>query len=174
MRPAELARDDAPEWLAWRHAIQTMEQRDGRKMDVFLSVPPTSPLREPEDVRQCLLALRNQGADIAITVTPARRHPSFNMVTVENGLARLVMPPAGVVVRRQQASPVYDITTVAYAARPEFILRANGLFEGTVAVAVVPEERALDIDTELDMEIAEFLLSRRRPEGLKDERHENA
>jgi CMP-N-acetylneuraminic acid synthetase len=174
MRPADLARDDAPEWLAWRHAIRTMEQLDGRRPDVFLSVPPTAPLRKPEDIDECLRALQTHDADIAIIVTPARRHPSFNMVTVDSGLARLVMPPAEAVVRRQQASPVYDVTTVAYAARPEFILRANGLFEGKVAVAVVPEERAIDIDTELDLEIADFLLRRRRAEDLKGERHENA
>jgi len=161
MRPAALAEDTAAEWLAWRHAIQAVEQIDGRKLDVFLSVPTTAPLREAEDVRRCLLALRDSDADIAITVTPARRHPSFNMVAIENGLARLVMPPAKAVVRRQQAAPVYDITTVAYAARTEFIMRASGIFEGKVAAAIVPEERAIDIDTELDLEIAEFLLGRR-------------
>ena len=168
MRPAELARDDAPEWLAWRHAIRALEEVGGQRLDVFLSVPATAPLRKAEDIDECLRALQTHDADVAITVTPARRHPSFNMVTVENGLARLMMPSGQAVVRRQQVSPAYDVKTVAYAARPEFILRANGLFEGKVAVAIVPEERAIDIDTELDLEIADFLLRRREgrePEG---------
>ena len=118
MRPAELARDDAPEWLAWRHAIRALEEVGGQRLDVFLSVPATAPLRKAEDIDECLRALQTHDADVAITVTPARRHPSFNMVTVENGLARLMMPSGQAVVRRQQVSPAYDVKTVAYAARP--------------------------------------------------------
>jgi N-acylneuraminate cytidylyltransferase len=161
LRPADLAGDASPEWLAWRHAIETMERIDGRRVDLFLSVPATSPLREPRDVVNCLEALTAGNADVAITVTPARRHPSFNMVRIEGGLAQLVMPLAKSLTGRQQAPPLFDITTVAYAARPEFVLRAGGMFEGRVAAAVVPEERAIDIDTELDIEIADFLLRRR-------------
>ena len=54
--------------------------------------------------------------------------------------------------------PVYDITTVAYAARPEFVLNATSIFEGNVKTVEVPAERALDIDTELDFRFAEFFL----------------
>ena len=53
------------------------------------------------------------------------------------------------------------ITTVAYAARPDFVLRESGIFAGRVKASLVPPERALDIDTPLDFEFAEFLLNRR-------------
>jgi N-acylneuraminate cytidylyltransferase len=49
---------------------------------------------------------------------------------------------------------------VAYAARSAFVLGAEGLFAGHVRAVIVPRERALDIDTELDLSLAEFLLSR--------------
>ena len=54
--------------------------------------------------------------------------------------------------------PVFDITSVAYAERPKFILEAKSMFEGRVRAVVVPAERAIDIDTELDFKFAEFLL----------------
>ena len=50
------------------------------------------------------------------------------------------------------------MTTVAYAARPDFVLSANSMFEGKVKAVIVPPERALDIDTELDFRIAEVML----------------
>lgn len=153
MRPLELARDDSPEWQAWQHAIRTLGS-----MDVFVSIPPTSPLRSVDDLDACIRTIMESDADLAITVKPAERNPYFNMVVLDGeGYARLVLSDRAVH-QRQAALPIYDMTTVAYAARPEFILNANSIFEGKVKAVVVPEERALDIDTELDFKIAEFLL----------------
>ena len=45
IRPAELARDNSPEWLAWRHALTYMLETDGKLPEVMLSLPATAPLR---------------------------------------------------------------------------------------------------------------------------------
>jgi N-acylneuraminate cytidylyltransferase len=164
LRPAELAADDAPEWLAWRHAIGALQQPAGAPtIDVFVSVPPTAPLRSPGDVDRCVRALlEHADTDVVLTVSLAARSPYFNMVTVgDDGLARLVIPPPGAVHRRQDAPRVWDITTVAYAARPRFVLERDGLFAGRVRTVEVPPERAIDIDTELDLVVAECLLGYR-------------
>lgn len=160
MRPPELARDDSPEWLTWQHAIRTLEAAEGSsRMKMFVCVSPTSPLRAVEDVDACIRTLLKTDADLVVTVRPAERNPYFNMVVLnDEGYARLVIPPKGNIYRRQDAPRVYDMTTVAYAARPEFILNARSMFEGKVKAVVVSAERALDIDTELDFKFAEFLL----------------
>jgi len=162
MRPSELAQDDSPEWLTWQHAIRTLEQMEGLpKMQVFVCVSPTSPLRSVEDVDACIQTLVESDADLVITVRQAERSPYFNMVVLDSaGYARLAIPPGGPIHRRQDAPPVYDMTTVAYAARPQFVLEASSMFEGTIKAVLVPSERALDIDTELDFQFAEFLLAR--------------
>ena len=165
VRPPELARDDSPEWLAWQHAIRTLDgQGGGPTWDAFLSVPTTSPLRRVEDLDACIQALLTSDADIVLTVRPSERSPYFNMVTLDaERVARLVIPPSREVVRRQDAPAVYDITTVAYAARPAFVLRAASMFDGRVKAVVVPAERALDIDTEYDLKVAECLMGQDRP-----------
>ncbi len=167
MRPRELATDDAPEWLVWRHAIQKIEEADPEtKIDTFICVPPTSPLRNVEDVDACIRLLEEDDADLVITVRPAERNPYFNMVTLdEKAYARLVIQAGQPIHRRQAAPQVFDITTVAYAAQPEFVRRANSMFEGRVKAVVVPSERALDIDTELDLKFAEFLIQLRSVDG---------
>ncbi len=162
LRPAALAQDDSPEWLAWRHAIQELEVLDGgRKLDVFVCIPTTSPMRAVEDVDNCVRTLLETDADLVLTVKQAERSPYFNMVVLEGDNARLVIPPTTAIHTRQAAPAVYDVTTVAYAARPDYVLRATALFAGKVKAVVVPRERALDIDTELDFQFAEFLLARR-------------
>ncbi|MFC1822859.1 cytidylyltransferase domain-containing protein [Thermodesulfobacteriota bacterium] len=162
MRPTELAQDNSPEWFAWRHAVLEIQKNSNiTDMEVFVSLPPTSPLRTVADVEKCIITLMKSDADIVITARKAMRHPSFNMITCDkNGYARLLMPMEKPVYRRQDTSMVYDMTTVSYVTRPEYIIKANSIFEGKVKAVFVPEERALDIDTELDFSFAEFLTSK--------------
>lgn len=162
MRPAELAGDAAPEWLAWRHALKHFgcSATDG-PLDVFLSVPATAPLRLPQDLDRCIETLLGTDADAVVTVRPAARHPSFNMLTLDScGHARIAMP-LHAITRRQDAPTVYDMTTVAYAVDPTFIFRSEGLFDGIVRTIQIPEERALDIDSEWDLKIADLVLRER-------------
>jgi len=161
MRPAELARDDSPEWLAWRHALNYL-QGNGGLPDAIVSVPVTAPLRETVDIERCLDDFEQGGADVVVTVTEAHRSPYFNMVKRnEDGTVDLVIPPAANVSRRQDAPPVFDMATVVYVAAPQFVLTRNALFEGRVRAVTVPVERAIDIDTLLDFRIAECLMKER-------------
>ncbi len=156
-RPPELATDDSPEWLSWQHAVRSVP------CDLFVSVPCTAPLRLPGDVDAVIRKLTETDAAAVITVTEAHRNPYFNQVTEwEGGTVRPAMRYYGPdVTRRQDAPEVWDVTTVAYAARPEFILRASGLWGGRVCSVAVPKEWAVDIDTELDLRIAEMLMRER-------------
>lgn len=158
VRPAELATDRASEWLVWRHALEHLLRTDGALPDALVVVPPTAPLRDPSDIERAIAAFAAGDADVVVTVTAAHRNPWFNMVTLDDdGRARLVNTPAGTIVRRQDVPVVHDMTTVAYVARPAFVLEASGLFAGRVHAVEVPPERAIDIDTLLDFRIAECL-----------------
>ncbi len=162
MRPSHLAADDAPEILSWQHAVQEYGKLRERPVDVLVSVPATAPLRRPADVALCLETLLSSNADAVVTVTDAERNPYFNMVKLDDkGYASIVIPPAETISGRQSAPKVYDMTTVAYAVRADFLRRGKRLFEGKVRTVHVPRERALDIDTPLDFELAEFLLNRK-------------
>lgn len=163
MRPSELAGDESPEWLAWRHALNWLQEDEGKLPNAMISVPATAPLRQPEDIEKCLDAFEVGEADVIVTVTDAHRSPWFNMVTIDRyGVAGLVnSPKPGSVTRRQDAPQVYDLTTVAYVARPQFVLSQPGIFAGRVKTVIVPPERAIDIDNLLDFKIAEFLMEER-------------
>ena len=97
-----------------------------------------------------------QQPDVVVTVREAERNPYFNMVRHEpDGSVSLAVE--GNFHRRQDAPPVYDLTTVAYVARADFVLSAKRLFDGKVRAVLIPRERALDIDTSLDMVVAQAL-----------------
>ena len=159
-RPVELATDQSPEWLSWRHAVEWATEHYG-SFDGFVSLPATSPLRSQEDVEAAILKRQAETADICIAVTPASRSPYFNMVKYnEVGFVELVNQPEGEVSRRQDAPKVFDITTVVYATTPEFVLNNYGLFSGKVASIEVPKARAVDIDDIYDFYLAESILKK--------------
>lgn len=160
IRPAELATDTASEWLAWRHALIETERLFGQ-IDVFVSLPATSPFRNLSDVSRCVERLEaSPTVDIVITGRKAERSPWFNMVKLDNdGLASVVIKKDNNISRRQDSPKVFDVTTVAYAAKPSFILSNSCLWDGRVGFVEIPVERALDIDTPFDFFIAECIAS---------------
>jgi CMP-N-acetylneuraminic acid synthetase len=163
LRPAELAGDDSPEWASWQHLVEYLMAEGASGGDTLVSLPTTSPLRSVADVESVVRAVETNGADVVLAVTEAARSPWFNMVTmdadsrvsvvIENGAARFA--------RRQDVPKVYDLTTIAYAARFGYVRSAAHMFEGDVVGVEIPRERAIDIDTELDLGIADYLYRKR-------------
>ena len=161
-RPHELASDTTPEWLAWQHAIDFVQRKFGR-FDRFLSLPATAPLRNTEDVQKCLNALQ-EGVDVVITMASSYRNPWFNMVTADmDGTVKLIAGD-GYIKRRQDTRECFDVTTLAYVSRPDFILRKSSIWDGNVVGIEVPKERSIDIDDSFDFSIARFLMERSQQE----------
>lgn len=167
LRPPELASDAAPELLAWQHALAHLDTR-GVDFDVFLSLPPTAPLRTPTHVVEAVQLFERKPCDLVITGSPARRNPTFNMVVIDShGFVEVAMPNVESPTRRQGAPPMYDMSTVAYVADPDYLRKAKRLLSGRVRLLEVAPEHAIDIDTELDLEIAEALWQRMPSVGTR-------
>ncbi|MDC3216797.1 acylneuraminate cytidylyltransferase family protein [Candidatus Pseudothioglobus singularis] len=155
-RPKALAQDDTPEWLAWQHAIKWVNNNRGA-FDVFVSLPTTSPLRNENDIERCVNAL-DDNSDIVLTASETTRSPWFNMVSIDQkGNTKLLIDSSASYSRRQDVPKAFSLTTVAYVSRPEFIINSGHIFDGRVKSVMIPEERSIDIDTELDFKIANFL-----------------
>lgn len=161
LRPKKLATDKSPEWLSWQHLLNYLRENEGQLPDIMISVPTTSPLRIPDDIENCIDEYLKPNTDVVITVSEARRNPYFNMVKKkEKGYFELVAELPSSISRRQDSPVVYDMTTIVYALRPTFVLKHNSIFDGKVRAIVIPGERAIDIDTEFDFELADYLMSK--------------
>lgn len=169
LRPAELATDAAPEWLAWQHAVHFCMQKKWH-FDTFLCLPTTSPFRASEDIHKCLEKIHSdKNLDIVLTVKNASRHPEFNMLKkLPSHLYVRYTNSSQSFTRRQDAPTAYDLTTVAYATKPSYILDNDQMFAGNVGAVKIPECRALDIDTRYDLEVARALLEYRKKGKCSD------
>tara|TARA_A100001388_G_scaffold274367_1_gene257898 strand:+ start:430 stop:1146 length:717 start_codon:yes stop_codon:yes gene_type:complete len=160
LRPNKLAQDDSPEFLSWKHAINFLFNQ-GIYFDKFISLPPTSPLRSLKDTKICLDELKSK-EEIIITVTPSHRNPWFNMVNLDNKKYATKIFSGKTINRRQDAPESFDISTVAYVAKTDFILNFSSIWDGKVKGVIIPKERALDIDDKYDFLIAQHLIKYRK------------
>jgi len=160
MRPDELAQDNSPELLAWRHGLNYLRESSGSLPNIMVSIPATAPLRNIVDIENCIDLYNNGAVEIVITTSNAQRSPYFNMVKkTQDGYVEIVNPPKSAILRRQDAPEVFDVATVCYVANPEFIMKNDSIFNGRVKAVNIPSERAIDIDTLLDFQIAEILIN---------------
>ena len=133
-------------------------ENDGESNFSLIVLPTTAPLRNQEDIDLCISEFEENDVDSVITVTEANRSPYFNMIKNDaEGFSSLVIKPDDKVSRRQDVPEVFDMTTVAYVVSPASIKSNAGLFDGKVRSVFIPKQRAIDIDTPLDMQMAEFL-----------------
>lgn len=162
LRPKNLASDDSPEWLSWRHALQYFRDIKEELPELMVSVPTTAPLRLVGDIQRCIDEFKLHKCDVVITGSESQHNPYFNMVQLkENDEVELLMKNHSPITNRQKAPKIYNIATVAYAVRPEFVFQANSIFEGRVRMVEIPIERSIDIDTFFDFNIAEHLFKSR-------------
>ena len=161
-RPDELATDTAPKLPVIRHCVQEAERLSGVRYDVVVDLDATSPLRVPEDIRGAVALLEEKNVSNVITGAVARRSPYFNLVEEdERGIVGLAKRPEKPIVRRQDAPRCYDMNASIYVWKRDALMNGAGVFNDDTLLFEMPEDRSIDIDSELDFDIVELLLSRR-------------
>jgi len=162
-RPDEMATDTAPKIPAIRHCLEQAIARSGTSPDIFVDLDVTSPLRLASDISGAVKLLEQTGARSVITGAPARRSPYFNLVEARKdgsvGLSKSAEPP---ITRRQDAPRCYDMNASIYVWRVAPFLEHPAVFYPDTRLYEMPEERSVDIDSELDFTLVELLLRRRQ------------
>ena len=162
LRPAALATDDAPMWPVLQHALEEMESRDACRFGSVLLLSPTSPGRLPKDVSNAIQILEEDGHAFGVV---AVSRPSFNprWVCVDiasDGYMRQSFPDGNIYVRRQDVPAVYRINGTLYLWRRDHVAYSETprYFDEPHRMLEIPENRAIDIDSQHDLRLAELLL----------------
>ena len=156
VRPAELATDEAPGTAPLVHALEAMPGAD-----YAVLLQPTSPLRTGEDIDGCIALCADREAPSVVSVTRSEKHPAW-MYKLDEGRLRPVLGQVSESTRRQDLSPVYSLNGAIYVVAVEPFKRHHAILSEQTLGYPMPAERSIDIDTPLDLEIADFLL--RRPQ----------
>ncbi len=160
IRPADLATDTASKWPVFIHAVETFEKLTGKIVQYLVDLDVTVPLKSSEDIDGAIqMAMQNPEVDVVITGYEPERNPYFNMMELDaNGYAEIVKKADHPIVRRQDAPLVYSLTPAAYVVKKSALYEFEHWSKAKCKIFPIPRNRAIDIDTELDFKIVEFLM----------------
>lgn len=161
-RPDIMATDSMAKLPVIRHALAESEKHYGKTFDYIIDLDATSPLRECDDIIYSYETLIDRSYDNLFTVSEARRSPYFNLVEVtKEGKVKLSKESSLKVVRRQDSPKCYDMNASIYVWIRDTLLERDSLFLDNTGIYIMPEERSIDIDNELDFDIVEYLMKRK-------------
>jgi CMP-N,N'-diacetyllegionaminic acid synthase len=157
-RPAQLASDTATTESVVLHALAELE-RTATLPEIIVVLQPTSPLRHAEDVDGAVGLLLTTGASSVVTVCEIEHPLEW---TFRRTAAGRLMPlvPTKQVARRQDAKPSFRLNGAVFVVRRDLLRRSGRLRNSHTLGYVMPQERSIDIDTEVDLVTAEALLAR--------------
>jgi len=127
--------------------------------DFVVVLQPTTPRRTSADIDAALELLIESKADSVVSVYKVADHHPARMYRLVDG--RLVPyeaePPSRL---RQQLLPVYHRNGAIYACRRVLIEAFGTLIGQDSCPFIMPREKSINIDDEMDLAFADFLIRR--------------
>jgi len=163
MRPPELAQDETPIFPVLRHATQDLEARKEISVDLILLLQPTTPFRTAEDIDACIERIFELDAEVVMTARASEASPYYNLIEMVPGKSwvKLCDPPEKILNRRQEAPKAWTVHSGVYVYSREALFGyEHHLRMDRAAIYELPDERILDIDSEMDLLFAEWILER--------------
>lgn len=152
IRPFELSQDETPGIDPVLHAIETNVD-----YDYVVLLQPTSPLRIPEDVDTAIELCISKNCPACVSVCQSKESPYW-MFTIPDGIRLKPLLPGTRPTRRQDLPHAFVLNGAVYVAEIEWLKQTKDFISDQTIAYVMPNDRSLDIDTELDLQHFEELL----------------
>lgn len=160
----ELSRSEQPSFGVFQHTLQKLLERGDDQPEVIVLLRATTPLCLSSDIDNAVsLLLSNKSvATAVVSVTKSDVHPKRVYIIDKNNVlhAREETPEINFPLPRQMFDNVYIRNGAVYATFPEIVLQGSLWGEKPLAY-IMPKERSVNINDEIDIILAEELLKRR-------------
>ncbi len=157
VRPNSLAQDDTPMIEVVSHALSIL----GEGFSYLVLLQPTSPLRNAQDIDTCIQHCLASNAKACISMTEASKSPFWMYSVSETGYLVPFMDNDKQYTRRQDIPKAFIPNGAVYVSEIDFLRERSAFITDQTKAYIMPAERSFDIDSRLDMEICEFLLSKK-------------
>lgn len=154
-RPSSLAQDETSSIDVILHAVQTIPE----KYDYIVLLQPTSPLRKVIDIDNCIEECLEKNAKACVSVTEPEKSPFWMYKINENGFMVPLVNLNKRITRRQDFPLVFALNGSVYFAQWEWLLETRSFLTSDTIPYFMPRERSIDIDSEFDLRVCDFLLN---------------
>ena len=117
------------------------------------------------DIKNSLNFIKKTTTDCnLITICPSRKNPYFNMVEIDKTKKIKIIKSIQkkIISARQSAPKVFEVNAGIYIWKRSFLINNNKLINSHTRYFVTPYERSIDIDSKIDLKIAEFLFKNKK------------
>jgi len=158
IRPAELARDTTTSQDVVLHALRTLMD-DGEKFDYVVVLQPTSPLRTAHDIDGAIERLLEKHADAVTSVCETDHPPEWSNSLPEDLSMSRFFRPGIKLIRSQDLPKSYRLNGAVYVYDCARLLETGSVdMDDNSYAYIMPRERSVDIDSAIDLEIAQLRL----------------
>jgi len=158
MRPEELATDESSTWDVLRHALDWYRNRKAEEPAYIVCLQPDSPLRLPSDIDNAVLLAGENGLEFLASMTGPSHHPHWCFRPAGKDKATALFP-GGLGARSQDLPEIYIPNGAVYVVTPSWLDKGDNTYPEITGVYLMPPQRSVDIDTEFDLALAEFLVN---------------
>jgi len=155
-RPMELASDNVSRIDAIKHAVKWMMNSHRTEYDVIVDLGVATPLKSNEDLDNIIKLCIDKNVENVFSVSPSAKNPYFNIVEVVDNKVKLVKESYEITAR-QKAPQVFEMNDGFNVWTYETLFSPNPQFNKSTRIYVMPRERGIDIDEEIDFKIAEII-----------------
>ena len=151
LRPQNIAQDNTTDMPVYEHTLTWLADHEDYHPEIIVWLRPTALLRTSADIENAVEILIKSKADWVRSVCDVKHHPYW-MYRIKKGRMDSFIEGIDIrrYVRRQLLPPVYRINGAVDVAWRKTILEKRLIYAGNMQAYVMPVERGLDIDTELD------------------------
>lgn len=160
LRPTELAKNESKVLDVLFHTMEWLLRND-KKYDLLMVLQPTSPLRNEGDICNALNLLNEKKADTVISVVLSTTPRTWINTIPSSGSMYNFLDRGSFQKSRQESDQYYQINGAIFLTHWDVIMRKKTWYGENSFCYVMPPERSIDIDTELDFFIAEALVKKR-------------
>jgi len=157
LRPKELSTDTVDINPVILHALENCDD----DYDYLALLQATSPLRTVQDIDQCIELMHESGAPTVLSVHETSAPPHQTFTVQPDGCLKTVIGDRLENLRRQEIPTAYQLNGAVSLLDCAWFKEHVSLWVPQTVGYIMPPERAVDIDTKLDFDFAEFLLTRR-------------
>lgn len=155
-RPTELALDETP---GIDPVLHTIENLPG--YDYIVLLQPTSPLKNIEDIDGAIEKCMENHSIAVVSVTESDKSPYWMYKLDSNDKMSSLMNVSEIPMRRQDAPKAFNLNGAVYVSARQALIEEKSFIQGETIGYVMPEERSLDIDSELDFLICEVVIGKK-------------
>ena len=160
MRNSKLCADDTSKFLVWRDSYHQFKKKY-YDFDVMLDIDCTCPLRSNEDIINGLNKFNFKSSELVLGITEAKKNPYFNLLEADNSGYLNVSKGDGKQFTRQGTPDVYEHVSSIYVLKTKILDQYEKLYDAKIEGFNIPHERSIDIDSEIDWKINEYLMNER-------------